>query len=181
VGGDGRAFAGAQVFEVQVADEAGGVDDGHSDARFLRGRIQAGHAGAASAKVFHAADSRQRRREAVNAVADVGGGVVRPLYVAREVGIGGAAAAAGAPPAQAAVLLVALDLAVRADDFVALVDRPLEAGRGDPVIVEGDAQAVGEVNPHLHRVVGIDAVTHQPPFLADGRERDRLAPVVVVN
>src|ERR1019366_2668517 len=92
-----------------------------------------------------------------------------------------AAAAAPAPPAQTAVLLVTLHLAIRADDFVALVHRPLELGRCDPVVVEADAHPVLEIHPYLHGVVGVDALAHKPLLLAHGSERDRLAVVVVIN
>ena len=37
--GDGSAFAFLQVFEIQVAHEAGGVNDCHGDSRFLGAMI----------------------------------------------------------------------------------------------------------------------------------------------
>ena len=55
-GGDGRAFALGQVFEVQVAHLRGGVHDGTGDAGFLGGRIQARHGIARFAGELHAAD-----------------------------------------------------------------------------------------------------------------------------
>src|SRR6266849_6701110 len=93
----------------------------------------------------------------------------------------GAAGAALAPPAETTILLVALYLAIGADDFVALVHRALKIRRSDPVVVEADAHAVVEIHAHLHGVVGIDAVAHEALLLADGGERDRLALVVVIN
>src|SRR5439155_20078596 len=64
---------------------------------------------------------------------------------------------------------------------VALVYRPLEVGRRDPVVMEIDAHAVVEIDAHLHGVVGVDAVAYEAFLLADGGERDRLALVVMIN
>ena len=57
-GGDGRAFAFDQVFEVQVTHLRGGVHDGTGDPRFLGGGIQAGHGVAGFAVTPHVSISR---------------------------------------------------------------------------------------------------------------------------
>src|SRR5436190_14924983 len=93
----------------------------------------------------------------------------------------GVRTAAVMPPTEAAVLLVALHLAVRAYDFVALVYRSFEVGRRDPVVVEVDAHAVIKVHTHLHGVVSVDAVAHEALLLADGRERHWFALEVMID
>ena len=90
------------------------------------------------------------------------------FHLAREMVVRRARAAASAPPAEAAILLVAFHLAIRADDFVALVHRAFEVGRCDPVVVEIDAHAVLEIDADLDGVVRVDAVAQEPFLLADG-------------
>ena len=176
MGGDGRAFRCVQVFEVQVADEVGGV----AMATVMRASSAVGYRLATLARRAQSisrGSSRQRRREVVNASRRRRRSR-QPLTLRVKCVL--ACGCRAALHQRKLRYCWSPDLAVRADDFVVLLTGPSKPG-GVIQLRGGDAQAVGEVNPHLHRVVGIDAVTHQPPFLADGRERDRLAPVVVVN
>ena len=117
----------------------------------------------------------------VHAVADIDLGAVGPKHVAREMVVGGPAAPAIAPEAETPVLLVALHLAVGADDFVALVHRTLEVLRGDPVVVKIDAHPVLELHAHLDGVVGVDPAADETLLLTDRGEGDGLALVVAVN
>src|SRR5437667_10592760 len=91
------------------------------------------------------------------------------------------AAAALVPPAEPAVLLITFDFAINAHDFMALVYRPFEIGRRDPVIMEIDAHAIGEIHPYLDGVIGIDALADQPLFLSHRGQRDRLGLIIMPN
>src|SRR5882672_5821268 len=95
--------------------------------------------------------------------------------------VGGPASAFAMPPAEPAILLVALDLAIRSHNLMALIDRSFEIRGGDPIVMEIDAHAIGEIHPHLDGVVGVDAIAQQTFFLADCRKRHRLAAVIMID
>src|SRR5690348_16698710 len=92
-----------------------------------------------------------------------------------------ATSSAFVPPTKTAILLVAFHLAIRAENFMALVHRPFEIGGGNPVVMEIDAHPVFEIDAHLHGVVGVDAVANQAFFLANGRKRRGFASVIMIN
>src|SRR6267378_5121618 len=85
------------------------------------------------------------------------------------------------PPAEPAVLLVAFNLAMGSDDFMALVYRAFEIGRCYPIIVEVEAHPVGEIHSHLHRVIGINPLLQKAFFLPHGGERHWLALIIVIH
>src|SRR5215468_8667805 len=47
--------------------------------------------------------------------------------------------------------------------------------------MEIEAQPVREIHPHLDRVISVDAVARQPPFLSDSCERNRVGFVVMTD
>src|SRR5581483_4529270 len=114
-------------------------------------------------------------------VAHVSARAIRPRDLAGEMIVRRARFVACVPPAESAILLVALDLPVGTDDLVSLVYRPLEFRRRHPVVVKVDAHPVLELDPHLHGVVGVDPLANEALFLADGTEGYRLAAVIAVN
>src|SRR5580765_4335534 len=91
----------------------------------------------------------------------------------------GAAAAAFVPPTETPILLIALYLPIRSDNFMSLVHRSFKIGRRDPIVMEIDAHAVLEIHPDLHGVVCLDSVAHQTLLLAHCRQGNRFALVIM--
>src|ERR1035438_8224485 len=56
---DGRAFACAQILEIQIAHHSRGVDDGHRNSRFLRRRVEVRQTLPARAEELHPANRCQ--------------------------------------------------------------------------------------------------------------------------
>ena len=123
---DSRAFAIVQVFEIQIAHDSGGMEDGGRDPRFLGGRISFRHGVAGFTEEFHPAHRHQACDDTIHTVTDVGRGTIGAFYIPGEMVVARARAAVFAPPTEAAVLLVTFHLAVRSDDFVALIDVALK-------------------------------------------------------
>ncbi len=167
------------VFEIQVAHQRRRMNDGYRQPRILRRRINRHQLVAAGAEEFAPANSRQARRQTIHPIADICFAAVRPGDFAREMSIDSPAAAALVPVTQSAELLVAFHFPVRSDDFVALVDRSLEVRRRDPIILKVNAHAVGIIDAHLHRIVSVYTVPGEPLLLADSRERNRFAVVIM--
>src|SRR2546425_2095382 len=178
---DRRALPFPEVAEIQIAYSPRRVDDRRRDAPVLGGGIDPGQRLALFPEELDPADRRQARRDAVDAVSDVRARAVGTAHVAREVTVCRSAPGAGVPVAEAAVLLVRFDLSLGPDDFVPLVDRPFEVRRGDPVVLEVDAHAVGEVDAHLHGIIRVDRIAREALLLPDGSERDRLRAIVAVK
>ena len=155
------------------------MKNGHGHPPVFGSRINGRNISAGFTEVLDAGDGGKANGKAVDAVADVCLAAIRPGNVAGKVIVCRTAAAAVAPEAEAPVLLIAFHLAVGAGNLVPLIHRPLEIRRQNPVVVIMHAHAVGIIHTHLHRVEGVDAITHEPFLLADRRERHRLAVVIV--
>src|SRR3954453_6454558 len=93
--------------------------------------------------------------------------------------VGSPRAAAFAPPAKAAILLVAFYFSVSSQDFVTLIYRPFEIGRCYPIVMKIDAHPVIEIDANLDCIVGVNPVAFQSLLLANGRQRYRLALVIM--
>src|ERR1043166_2055478 len=157
------------------------MNDGHCDPGLFCGWINFGHALPRCAKELQPANGRQPYGNTIYAIANIGFEPVVPPYGTGKVVICRAAAAATVPPPQAPILLVALDLSIRPNNFVALIHRAFKIRWRDPIIEEVDAHPIIEIDSHLDGVVSIDSIPRQPFPLSDCSKRHRLGFVIMKN
>src|SRR5262249_40565141 len=123
-------------------------------------------------KKLHAANRGQRNHYAVHAIAHIRWQACGARHIAREMSVRSAGTCLFSPPAEPAILLIAFDLTVGSNDFVALVDGAFKGSGCYPIVVKMHAQAVIEIDTHLDRIVSVDPFAHQAFFLPDGSERN---------